>query len=43
VSRTDGETFTVLRWRIAAARAELIAPSPGLDGKPAALLAVAGP
>ena len=42
-SRTDGETFTVLRWRMAAARAEPIAPSPGLDGKPAALLTTTPP
>ena len=41
--RTDGETFTVLRWRIPAPRPEPIAPSPGLDGEPAALLAIAGP
>ncbi len=40
--RTDGETFTVLRWQIPAPRPEPIAPSPGLDGKPAALLAVSG-
>jgi len=38
--RTDGETYTVLRWRAPAPRAEPIAPSPGLDGKPAALLTV---
>ena len=38
--RTDGETFTVLRWRTAVARPEPVAPSPGLDGKPAALLTV---
>jgi len=38
--RTDGETYTVLRWRAPALRAEPIAPSPGLDGKPAALLTV---
>ena len=37
---TLGKTFTVLRWRMAAPRAEPVAPSPGLDGKPAALLAV---
>ena len=41
--RTDGETFTVVRWQIPAPRSEPIAPWPGLDGKPAALLAVAGP
>jgi 4-amino-4-deoxy-L-arabinose transferase-like glycosyltransferase len=40
--RTDGETFTVLRWQIPSPRPEPIAPSPGLDGRPAALLAVAG-
>jgi hypothetical protein len=41
--RTDGQTFTVLRWRSPAPRPEPIAPSPGLDGEPAALLAIAGP
>ncbi|MDP1849013.1 MAG: glycosyltransferase family 39 protein [Solirubrobacteraceae bacterium] len=41
-ARTDGETFTVLRWRAPAPGAEPIAPSPGLDGTPAALLTVAG-
>ena len=41
--RTDGETFTVLRWQVPGPRPEPIAPSPGLDGEPAALLAVAGP
>jgi 4-amino-4-deoxy-L-arabinose transferase-like glycosyltransferase len=41
VSRTDGETFTVLRWRAPAATPQPVAPSPGLDGKPAALLSVA--
>jgi 4-amino-4-deoxy-L-arabinose transferase-like glycosyltransferase len=39
-SRTDGETFTVLRWRAPAATPQPVAPSPGLDGKPAALLSV---
>ncbi|HEV2775095.1 MAG TPA: glycosyltransferase family 39 protein [Solirubrobacteraceae bacterium] len=43
VGRTDGETFTVLRWRMPAPRPEPIAPWPGLDGKPAALLALAAP
>jgi mannosyltransferase len=43
VGRTDGETFTVLRWQIPAPRPEPIAPSPGLDGKPSALLALSGP
>jgi mannosyltransferase len=38
--RTDGETYTVLRWRAPTPRAEPIAPSPGLDGKPAALLSI---
>ncbi len=38
--RTDGETYTVLRWRAPAQRAEPIAPSPGLDGEPAALLSI---
>ena len=38
--RTDGETFTVLRWRAPAPRAEAVAPRPGLDGQPAALLSV---
>ncbi|MEA2193829.1 MAG: mannosyltransferase, partial [Solirubrobacteraceae bacterium] len=42
VSRTDGETFTVLRWQVPAPRPEPVAPSPGLDGKPGALLAVSG-
>ena len=41
--RTNGETFTVLRWQIPAPRPEPVAPSPGLDGKPASLLSVAGP
>jgi len=41
--RTDGETFTVLRWRVPAPRPEPIAPSPGLDGKPSALLALSFP
>ena len=40
---TYGKTFTVLRWRMAVPRAEPVAPSPGLDGKPAALLTVATP
>jgi 4-amino-4-deoxy-L-arabinose transferase-like glycosyltransferase len=40
VGRTDGATFTVLRWRSTAAQAEPIAPSPGLDGTDAALLTV---
>ncbi len=38
--RTDGETYTVLRWRAPVQRAEPIAPSPGLDGEPAALLGI---
>ena len=38
--RTDGDTFTVLRWRAPTPRPEPIAPSPGLDGQPAALLTV---
>ena len=33
--RTDGETFTVLRWRAPAPRAEPVTPRPGLDGQPA--------
>ena len=37
-ARTDGETFTVLRWRAPAPAPEPIAPSPGLGGEPAALL-----
>jgi len=41
--RTDGDTFTVLRWQIPAPRPEPVAPSPGLDGEPAALLSIAGP
>ncbi len=40
--RTDGETFTVLRWRRPAPQPEPVAPSPGLDGEPSALLALAG-
>ncbi|MBW3654184.1 MAG: hypothetical protein KY433_11525, partial [Actinobacteria bacterium] len=38
--RAEGETYTVLRWRAPAQRPEPIAPLPGLDGKPAALLSV---
>jgi mannosyltransferase len=38
--RTDGETFTVLRWRTPAARAEAVVPHPGLDGTSAALLSI---
>ena len=38
--RTDGETFTVLRWRAPAPRTEPITPRPGLDGTAAALLTV---
>jgi 4-amino-4-deoxy-L-arabinose transferase-like glycosyltransferase len=41
--RTDGETFTVLRWIAPAATTEPIAPSPGLDGKPGTLLSIAPP
>ncbi len=41
--RTDGETFTVLRWQIPAPRPEPVAPSPGLDGTSAVLLSVARP
>jgi mannosyltransferase len=41
VDRTDGETYTVLRWRAPAPRVEPIRPSRGLDGQPAALLSVA--
>ena len=38
--RTDGETFTVLRWRAPAPRAEPVTRRPGLDGTSAALLSV---
>ena len=38
--RTDGATFTVLRWQAPTAHAEPIAPSPGLDGSDAALLTI---
>ncbi len=38
--RTDGETFTVLRWRAPAPRAEPITPRTGLDGATGALLIV---
>ena len=41
--RTDGETFTVLRWQTRVPRPEPVAPSPGLDGKSGLLLSVAGP
>ncbi len=41
--RTFGETYTVLRWRRPAPAAEPVAPSPGLDGKDAALLSVTIP
>ena len=43
VERTDGATFTVLRWRRPAPQPEPIVPWHGLDGEPAALLAVARP
>ncbi len=39
--RTEGETFTVLRWQAPAPRAAPIGPLPGLDGEPAALLTIA--
>jgi hypothetical protein len=42
-SRTDGETFTVLRWRSSRPRPAPVAAAPGLDGEPAALLTVAAP
>ena len=42
VGRTEAETFTVLRWRAPAPSPQVVAPSPGLDGKPAALF-TAGP
>jgi hypothetical protein len=38
--RTDGETFTVLRWRAPAPRAEPVTRRPGLDGTTGALLSV---
>jgi mannosyltransferase len=38
--RTDGATFTVLRWRAPAPRAEPIGPRPGLDGTSGALLRI---
>jgi len=38
--RTDGETFTVLRWQAPAAAPEPVGPSPGLDGKAGALLSL---
>ena len=41
--RTFGATYTVLRWRRPAPAAEPVAPSPGLDGKDAALLSVTIP
>lgn len=37
VGRTEAETFTVLRWRAPEPSPQVVAPSPGLDGKPAAL------
>jgi hypothetical protein len=37
IGRTLAETFTVLRWAAPAASPQPIAPSPGLDGKPAML------
>jgi len=39
--RTDGETFTVLRWQAPAPTPQPVAPSPGLDGEPGVLLSVA--
>jgi len=41
IGRTDAETFTVLRWAAPAAAPQPVAPSPGLDGKPAAPFTVA--
>ncbi|MDP2712402.1 MAG: hypothetical protein Q8O56_14405 [Solirubrobacteraceae bacterium] len=38
--RTDGETYTVLRWQAPAPLAEPLVPLPGLDGEPGALLTV---
>jgi mannosyltransferase len=40
VGRTEAETFTVLRWAAPTATPQAVAPSPGLDGKPAALFTV---
>ncbi|HVF77985.1 MAG TPA: glycosyltransferase family 39 protein [Solirubrobacteraceae bacterium] len=39
--RTDGETYTVLRWRGPAPAPAPTTPVPGLDGEPAVLLSVA--
>jgi hypothetical protein len=39
--RTDGETYTVLRWRAPAAAPEPVTPRFGLDGEVAALLTIA--
>ncbi len=38
--RTDGATFTVLRWRAPVPRAEPVTPRPGLDGTTGALLSI---
>jgi 4-amino-4-deoxy-L-arabinose transferase-like glycosyltransferase len=43
VGRTEAETFTVLRWAAPTATPQAVAPSPGLDGKPAALFTVSPP
>ncbi|MGH2900899.1 MAG: FHA domain-containing protein, partial [Solirubrobacteraceae bacterium] len=40
-ARIYGETFSVLRWVAPTPASEPVAPSPGLDGGPAALLSVA--
>jgi 4-amino-4-deoxy-L-arabinose transferase-like glycosyltransferase len=39
--RTDGDTYTVLRWTTQAPAPAPIVPYPGLDGEPAAILSVA--
>jgi 4-amino-4-deoxy-L-arabinose transferase-like glycosyltransferase len=41
IGRTEAKTFTVLRWRAPAPSPQVVAPSPGLDGKPASLFVAA--
>ena len=41
--RTEGETYTVMRWRVPAPQPVPIAPAVGLDGEPAALLSISPP